>query len=163
MKNEYSLKPITLKKAQEFVREHHRHNSIPQGHKFSIGIEKDCELVGCCIVGRPVSRNLDDGYTAEITRVCVIEGMMNANSMLYAAAARACKAMGFQKVITYTLNEESGSSLKAVGFVIDGTCKGRKKGWDTPARRRDQMEKYPYGDKIRWKITFEKNRRNEAS
>ena len=144
------LIPVSLKEAQKFIDEHHRHNSAPIGHKFSIGLQENGELIGCCIVGRPVARNLDDGKTAEVTRVCVLEGYKNGNSMLYGAAVRACKAMGYKRVITYTLPEESGASLRGAGFKYDGEGGGCS-GWDRPSRPREGPEKYPKGKKIRWK------------
>lgn len=143
------LVPITLREAKDFVTQFHRHNVAPQGHKFSIGLSYAGELVGVCIVGRPVSRHADDGSTAEILRVCVKEGYKNANSKLYGAAVRACKAMGYKKILTYTLPKESGSSLKAVGFLMDGVTQNLS-GWDRPSRQRKQLEKYPVGVKIRW-------------
>ena len=88
------LTPITLRQAQAFVNEHHRHNIAPRGHKFSIGLEKDGILIGVCIVGRPIARYSDDGKTAEVLRVCVLEGNPNANSKLYGAAVRACIRIG---------------------------------------------------------------------
>lgn len=150
MKGELTLTPVTLREAQAFVNDHHRHNMAPRGHKFSIGLEKDGILIGVCIVGRPIARYNDDGKTAEVLRVCVLEGNRNANSKLYGAAVRACKAMGYTKVITYTLPEEGGASLRAAGFTAEGETKKRPRGWDTPSRRRDQLEKYPEGQKIRW-------------
>lgn len=149
-----NLTPITLKQAQQFVNSHHRHNIAPCGHKFSIGLEKDGILIGVCIVGRPIARNNDDGKTAEVLRVCVLEGNPNANSKLYGAAVRACKAMGYTKVITYTLPEEGGASLRAAGFVPEGKVKKRANGWDTPARKRSLPDKYPEGEKIRWSINW---------
>lgn len=53
--------PIDLKTANAFVEELHRHHTRVQGHKFSIGVMKEEKLVGVAIVGRPVSRHLDDG------------------------------------------------------------------------------------------------------
>ena len=147
---ELSLIPVTLRQAQAFVNENHRHNIAPRGHKFSIGLEKDGLLIGVCIVGRPIARHSDDGKTAEVLRVCVLEGNPNANSKLYGAAVRACKAMGYTKVITYTLPEESGASLRTAGFTAEGKTSKRPKGWDTPSRRRETLKKYPEGQKIRW-------------
>lgn len=149
-KDNLTLTPVTLRQAQAFVDENHRHNSAPQGHKFSIGLERDGILIGVCIVGRPIARGNDDGKTAEVLRVCVLEGNPNANSKLYGAAVRACKSMGYKKVITYTLPEESGASLRASGFIAEGETKQRPKGWDTASRRRNKPEKYPEGRKIRW-------------
>lgn len=88
------LTPITLRQAKAFVNEHHRHNAAPQGHKFSIGLTDGKALIGVCIVGRPTARHMDDGKTAEVLRVCVLEGKPNANSMLYGAAARGLQSYG---------------------------------------------------------------------
>ena len=145
-----TLTPVTLRQAQAFVNEHHRHNIAPRGHKFSIGLEKDGILIGVCIVGRPIARCSDDGKTAEVLRVCVLEVNPNDNCKLYGAAVRACKAMCYTKIITYTLPEEGGASLRAAGFTAEGTTAKRPKGWDTPSRRRETLEKYPDGQKIRW-------------
>ena len=87
-----SLVPVSLKDANAFVAAHHRHHKPVTGHKFSIGCEQDGRLVGVAIVGRPVSRYLDNGLTLEVTRLCTT-GEKNACSMLYAAAARAAKAI----------------------------------------------------------------------
>ena len=147
---ENQLCPITLKSAQAFVKEHHRHNEPPHGHKFSIGLTDGGELVGVVVVGRPIARGNNDGFTAEITRCCVLNGQRNSNSKLYAAAIRAARAMGYRRVITYTLPEESGASLKAVGFRADGMTRHSPNGWDMPSRPRRKPEKYPYCQKIRW-------------
>ncbi len=144
------LCPITLKAAQAFVLQHHRHNDPPHGHKFSIGLTAAGTLVGVVVVGQPIARQNCDGYTAEITRCCVLDGWRNANSKLYAAALRAARAMGYRRVITYTLPEESGASLKAVGFRADGLTKLNPKGWDMPSRPRRKPARYPYCQKIRW-------------
>jgi hypothetical protein len=147
------LRPTTLREARKFVREHHRHNSPPQGHKFSIGLTDDGELIGVVIVGRPIARAQDNGYTAEITRCCVLENRRNANSKLYAAAIRAARNMGYRRVITYTLPEKSGASLKAVGFTLDGLT--AISDWNTPNRPRELPDKYPAGRKNRWVKIFE--------
>lgn len=151
----YELRPITLRAAQGFVTQHHRHNGAPQGHKFSIGLWTDDKLVGVVIVGRPIARANDDGVTAELTRCCVLEGRMNANSVLYAAAWRAAKAMGYKRLITYTLPIESGASLKAAGFIPVAHTRAAPKGWDVPGRPREVPAKYPKGEKIRWEIACE--------
>jgi hypothetical protein len=109
--------PITLKAAKRFVAEHHRHNKPPVGHKFSIGvIDEAGHLVGVATVGRPVAGPLDDGLTAEVARTCTA-GYPNANSALYGAAWRICRAMGYRRLTTYTQADESGSSLVAAGFT----------------------------------------------
>lgn len=147
------LCPISLRQAQAFVGEHHRHNSPPQGHKFSIGLMENGTLIGVVIAGNPIARKQRDGYTAEITRCCVLDGYRNANSKLYAAALRTAKAMGYRRVLTYTLLNESGASLRAVGFRHDGlTGIGN---WNTKKRPRAMPEKYPTGRKNRWVKIFE--------
>ncbi len=144
------LCPITLRASQSFIKEHHRHNEPMTGHKFSIGLTDGGRLIGVVVVGQPIARRNCDGYTAEITRCCVLDGQRNANSRLYAAALRAARAMGYRRVLTYTLPEESGASLKAVGFRFDGMTKSNPDGWDMPGRPRRRPAKYPYCQKMRW-------------
>ena len=105
------LIPMSLAAANGFVAEHHRHHKPVRGHKFSLGCMADGRLVGVAIVGRPVSRYLDDGLTLEVNRLCT-DGTKNACSFLYGAAARAAKVMGYRKIITYILDTESGTSLR---------------------------------------------------
>lgn len=119
-----TLIPLTLAQANEFVEKHHRHHQRVQGHKFSIGCESCGELVGVVIAGRPVSRYLDDGFTLEVTRLCTLGGR-NVCSFLYAAAARAAKAMGYRKIITYTLDTENGASIRAAGWTCAGLAGGK--------------------------------------
>jgi hypothetical protein len=114
-----NLRPVTFREACAFVAEHHRHHKPPRGHKFSIGVEVEGDLVGVAMVGRPVARAWDDGSTCEVNRTCV-DGTKNANSMLYGAAARAAKAMGYRRILTYTQEGESGSTLRAVGWELIG-------------------------------------------
>ncbi len=149
-KYETHLCPITLRHARAFILEHHRHNDPPHGHKFSIGLTSGSELIGVVVAGQPIARSNCDGYTAEITRCCVLDNQQNANSRLYAAAIRAARAMGYRRVITYTLPEESGASLKAVGFRVDGITRHSPNGWNVPGRPRKAPTRYPNGPKIRW-------------
>ena len=142
------ISPITFKEAKKFVNEHHRHNVAPQGQKFSIGVKEDGALIGVVTVGRPIARRNDDGVTAEITRCCVIEGHKNANSLLYAAAWRAARAMGYHRIITYTLPTESGASLRAAGFVRVGMTEGKANGWSVPSRPREMPENIRLGRKL---------------
>jgi hypothetical protein len=150
----YTLVPISLDKAKKFVDSYHRHNVSPQGWKFGIGLECEGELIGVVCVGRPVARALDDGYTAEVTRSCVIDNMPNANSMLYGAARRACKAMGYTKLITYTQHQESGSSLKAIGMIPVANLKPRGDWADSGVTRvRTKPKKVTANvERIRWEI-----------
>ena len=141
-----TLTPINLKTANAFVQQYHRHHKPTRGHKFSIGVSNNGVLVGVAICGRPVARRLDDGYTLEVNRLCT-DGTPNACSILYAAAYRAARAMGYNKVITYILDTENGSSLKAAGY----TCEGRAGGLEwNGAKAPKQIDQYPCQMKTRW-------------
>jgi hypothetical protein len=139
------LVPINFAEANAFVAQHHRHHKPMVGCKFCIGVSDGEKIVGVAIVGRPVARGLDDGWTLEVNRVAT-DGTKNACSILYAAAWRAAKAMGYRKVITYILASEPGISLHAAGWKIVGEVKGRS--WSCPSRPR--IDKHPTQDKIRW-------------
>jgi hypothetical protein len=131
------IRPISLKAAQEYVRQYHRHNKPPVGHKFSIGLYDGEHLAGIATAGRPVARMLDDGLTLEVLRTCT-DGTRNANSMLYGAIVRAATALGYHKCITYTQHGESGASLRGAGWTPVAQLAARK-GWDAPSRPRDDI------------------------
>ena len=137
--------PLHLREANEFVAKYHRHCLPTVGGKFAVGVSVDGVLVGVAIAGRPVARKLDDGNTLEVLRVCT-DGTANANSFLYGRVKRIAQLMGYQKVITYTLEEESGSSLKAVGAKVVSTA--RAKEWSVPSRQRKSQAVY---DKVKMK------------
>ena len=87
--------PISIREAQEFVDLYHRHNKRPQGAKFAIGAEEDGRLVGVAICGNPVSATLMDGFTLEVTRVCVLDDApKNTCSFLYGRCWRIWQQMG---------------------------------------------------------------------
>ncbi len=127
------LVPVSLKEAQQFVATWHRHHRPPIGHKFSVGVANDDDvLVGVATVGRPVARHLDDGMTLEVNRTAT-DGTPNANSMLYGAAARGAFALGYTRLVTYTQASETGASLRGAGWKVIAERPARK-GWDTPSR-----------------------------
>ena len=138
--------PITLRTANAFVTDYHRHHPAVTGCKFAIGCEDNGKLCGVAICGRPVSRYLDDGRTLEINRLCT-DGTRNACSKLYSASVRIAKAMGYKKVITYILESESGASLKASNFVCEGKAGGTH--W---TGKRDKGQDIPNQMKQRWVI-----------
>jgi len=113
------LVPLTQRQARAFVAEHHRHATPPRGDVFRVGLEQAGELVGVAIAGRPVARILDDGRTLEVTRLCLRPGVPNGCSRLYAACCRAGAALGYRRIVTYTLESEPGSSVRAAGFQLD--------------------------------------------
>lgn len=117
--------PCFLGEAQAFVENFHRHNKPPRGGIFAIGASDGTQLVGVVIVGRPVSRHMQDGSTVEVTRCCVTdEAPKGTPSALYAAAWRAARAMGYRRLITYTLQTESGASLRGAGFKLIAAREG---------------------------------------
>ena len=118
----FEIRPTTKTEVRQFIAEHHRHNEAPTEMQisFAVGLYRDDELVGVASAGRPVARMLDDGFTVEINRSCLEGEVGNGNSRLYGALCRAAKALGYRKVITYTLKTESGASLRASGFESVG-------------------------------------------
>lgn len=137
--------PISLKEANAFVSAYHRHHGPVTGHKFSIGLSDREKIIGVVIVGRPVSRYLDDGWTLEVNRLCT-DGSRNACSMLYAAAWRAARAMGYKRLITYILESETGASLRAAGWK----CIGQAGGLRWTGKRRPTVDLYPAQMKVRY-------------
>ena len=140
------LRPLTLKQANELIASLHRHHKPVVGHRFSIGVESDGKLVGAAVIGRPVSRGCDPYNVAEVTRL-VTDGTPNTCSLLYSAAARAAKAMGFDRIQTYILESETGTSVKAAGWAFDGETAGGT--WNCSVRtgrREDQplVKKHRY-------------------
>lgn len=141
--------PLELEEANKVVEAWHRHHKPTVGHRFSLGVVDEHEVVhGAVIVGRPVARLAGDPRDVlEVTRL-VSDGTRNVCSMLYSAAARAGKEMGYIKIQTYILaDEETGASLKASGWACDGIAGGGQwKHTDGKERRSDQ----PTGKKLRW-------------
>lgn len=141
--------PITLKVANDFVTIHHRHHKKCVGCKFSLGLQnQNGDLIGVAICGRPVARHYDDGLTLEINRLCTL-GDFNACSKLYGACTRVAKAMGYKRIVTYTLQSENGTSLLASNFKYDGIAGGKQ--W-TGSRKRDNG--VPQEMKKRWIYTI---------
>lgn len=144
------LRPIDLNTARAFVGENHRHNKPPIGHKFSIACYDGERMCGVVMVGRPVARNLDDGLTLEINRNCT-DGTYNACTMLYGAACRAAKALGYKRIVTYTLQSEPGTSLKARGWTMDKNDTGGGS-WSVPSRPRELTQITLLGEEIKYSI-----------
>lgn len=146
--------PLTLKEANEFVEGFHRHNKPVAGARFSIGCVSGDDLIGVAIVGRPVSRHLDNALTAEVVRCCVLDdAQKGACSFLYAACWRAWKAMGGTKIITYTLKSESGASLRGAGWNVVHENNGYSgKGWQTRSGR--QQQQVSGQQKFRWEFAL---------
>lgn len=125
--------PVHLRDANDFVANFHRHHKPVPGCKFCIAVAQDGVIKGVAIVGRPIARHLDDGWTLEVNRCCT-DGLRNACSMLYGASWRAARAMGYRRLITYTLASEGGASLRGAGWKLIGERRGRS--WNCKNRPR---------------------------
>jgi L-amino acid N-acyltransferase YncA len=142
-----ALVPTTIADAKAFVAQHHRHNPPPAGGLFAVAVARGEQIVGVAIVGRPIARRNNDGWTAEATRVCT-DGSRNACSMLYGAAWRAARALGYRKLITYTLATEPGASLRAAGWRVVGAV--GTESWSRTSRPR--VDRHPLQRRLKWEI-----------
>lgn len=142
--------PICISKAAKACLVLHRHHAPPQGGLFSVGcrvVGESC-LCGVAIVGRPVSRALDDGFSVEVLRLAT-DGTLNACSFLYGQAWRSAKALGYRRLYTYTLGSEDGASCRAANLILDKeACGGRE--WGCRTRPRSYFGQYPVVKKNRW-------------
>lgn len=144
MSNGLVLVPITLAEANAFVERWHRHHGKVVGCICCVGVGTD-HVCGVAIIGRPVARRLQDSWTAEVTRCCT-DGTPHAASKLYATAWRACRALGYRRLVTYTLDTEPGTSLVAAGWKCVGEAGGGS--WSRTARPR--VDTHPMQLKLRW-------------
>lgn len=143
--------PLKQADAKAFVAAHHRHNPPPLGMVFCLGVsDDDGVLRGVATVGRPVARHLDDGQTLEVTRTCT-DGTHNAVSMLLSASWRAAKALGWTRLITYTREDEPGTSTRAAGWREIARRPARR-GWDTPSRPRS-TDSYDGVPRVLWEAS----------
>ena len=142
--------PVKLKEASEFVANFHRHNKAPRGGLFAVGASDGSGLVGVAIVGRPVARGLDDGQTAEVIRCCVVQNApKGACSFLYAKCWQAARALGWARLITYTLQAESGASLRGAGWRVVAELQARDPiGWQNRPGR--EWQPVVGQAKLRW-------------
>lgn len=152
--------PCTLPVANGYVSLWHRHHApLPGGFGwFCVATaDNDGTVHGVAIAGRPTNRNNDDGLTVEVQRVAT-DGARNACSILLGACARAAKAVGARRCITYTLDSEAGSSLRGAGWIAEAdgiqswwTHPGADGGGRTAAVDRPHMAER----KVRWAIHFD--------
>jgi len=140
--------PCDFSEAVAYVRQHHRHHRPPVGHKFSLAVADESGTVrGVCMVGRPVARGNDDGWTLEVTRLAS-DGCPNACSCLYGAAWRAAKSLEYRRCITYILDAEPGVTLKAAGWK----CLGQRGGGSWNCKSRPRVDKHPTQKKLLWEV-----------
>lgn len=147
--------PLTLREANDFVMSFHRHNgrTARDGGKFAIGATFGIELVGVAIVGNPISATFMDGFTAEVLRGCVRpDAPRNTNSFLYGACWRVWRAMGGRKLVTYTLQSESGASLRGAGWTCIAEVRPTADGWRKSDGLERQWQPVMGQQKFRWEI-----------
>jgi hypothetical protein len=134
--------PCVYRDASRYVTRFHRHHIAPRGTRFALAVvDADGLVRGVALVGRPVARHMDDGFTLEVNRVAT-DGCANACSALYGAAKRAAKALGYAKLVTYIRADEPGTSLKAAGWSREATVPPAS--WNVPSRmRQDKTEVVP--------------------
>jgi hypothetical protein len=156
--------PMTVTDANAYVAQRHRHHEPTVGGLFAVGVATALgrarvfrsgslvesfdvlgDVVGVAIVGRPNARMSQNGWTAEVTRLAT-DGTKNACSILYAACWRAARALGWRRLITYTLPEEGGASLRAAGWK----CVGETGGGSWSRGSRPRVDKHPLQEKLRW-------------
>ncbi len=149
--------PCSLRKANDFVEAFHRHNlrTSRDGGKFAVAVANGPDIVGVAIVGNPLSATFMDGFTAEVLRACVLPSApRNCNSLLYGACRRIWFEMGGSKILTYTLTDESGASLRGAGWNLADTNKGHStENWGKKDHLR-RIEQTIYAKaKHRWEAT----------
>ena len=163
------VRQTSLREANAYVVQLHRHHDAARGHKWSLGAYKDGRLCGVAIVGRPTGRYLDDGETLEVTRLCT-DGTRNACSFLYAAAARRARREGYKKIVTFILQSEPGTSLKAAGWTLEAAKAGKPR-WNAEryADRPVQVSLFPKKEppaeyKQRWakQLTAERGAKHDS-
>ena len=137
-------RPTTLRAANDFVQMHHRHNgrTSRDGGKFAVACEFMGDIVGVAIVGNPLSATYMNkkryGHVAEVLRTCTsVDAPRGAVSFLYGVCTRICREMGFDRLISYTLEEESGASLKGAGWSQTALTKPCAPGW----RKDDHLQR----------------------
>ncbi len=128
-----SCRWIALHRARQYVSDNHRHLPKVQGGIIALGCYDGSRLCGVAILGRPTARLFDTGERIELVR-CATDGTRNAGSALYGAARRLAAAMGIPSLITYTLPEESGASLRGAGWIEEAETRGGE--WTRSSRTR---------------------------
>lgn len=115
--------PCSAAEANDYVKTVHRHNGTLPTSIFRVLVHDDERIVrGVAIAGAPKARMLMTPGTLEVSRVAT-DGSRNACSMLYGACTRAARALGYRRLVTYTLEIEAGASLRASGWSLTSRTK----------------------------------------
>lgn len=135
---------IPMREAIRFIAQHHRHLPRLQGGIVALGLWIDDDLRGVAVIGR--GARMDRRDTAVITRLCT-DGCRNGCSRLYAKTKRLAQALGFVGIKTFTRDDESGASMRAVAAAPDGKTKAGH--WGRTSRPRDTVDA---SAKKRWRL-----------
>lgn len=150
-----TLAPCTLAEANLYVQIIHRHNGPLPSARFAVAVYDDSGMVhGVAVAGIPKARMLMARGTLEVNRVAT-DGSRNACSMLYGACIRAARALGYRRLVTYTLESESGASLRASGWTQASETAGRS--WSRRQASKgnhDYEDQHDTGPKSRWEISL---------
>ena len=146
------IKSIALADANDFIAHVHRHSAPVRGWKYGVSLWDEISIIGVVTVGRPVARNLDDGTTLEVTRLALLNNApTDAASRLLGNAARIAKDLGYGRLVSYTLESETGGAYQASGW--DRTERVKSAQWNRPSRQRDLLDEDDITlrqDKWRW-------------
>ena len=140
------IRPIGIASARAWCDRVHSHHRAPLGGLFALAVWVDDRCVCVAVVSRPVARALDDGRTAEVTRVASDGSTRGAASAVLRACVRACAERGLDRVTSYTLAGEVGASYRAARWRPTAIVRGGE--WSRSARARAPVDQR--GDKIRW-------------
>ncbi|MGI4943921.1 MAG: XF1762 family protein [Janthinobacterium lividum] len=119
--------------------------------RFGMSIWNGWQMIGVATVGNPVARAFNGRGVVEVNRLCVRRAVpallrWNAASMLYGQCARSAEGSGWLRIITYTREDEDGTSLRAAGWTKEGPAGGG--GWHSAARA--CANRNAFIRKVRW-------------
>jgi hypothetical protein len=137
--------PLTVRAARAFVERHHSHHHAPVGGLLACGVTEGDRLCCVAILSQPVARMLGArGDTAEVSRLAS-DGTRHAASKCLAAISRGALALGWRRLVSYTLLGETGHSYRAAGWHVTGSVEASER-WHTRSRRTIVQA----GAKVRW-------------
>lgn len=142
--------PITKNDARAFIERHHSHHNAPIQAIMWAAVEFKDQVVCVGCLERPKARvTASSTKTVEITRVASDGSAKNAASKCIAHISRAALALGYTRLISFTLLGEAGTSYRAAGWRVTGLTPPRK-GWSSSGRPRARAQQK--GAKVRWEF-----------
>jgi hypothetical protein len=146
MSRRFTIRWLPQHEAKAFVKQHHSHHKPMRGAILCLGAYEGDRLCAVAAIGRPSARMLDlRREVAEITRHCT-DRTEHVASKLYAQCRRVAQVLGFDRIATYTLADESGVSLIAAGFRPVRKTRGGS--WNRRLRKR--TDKHSTAPKMFW-------------